>query len=101
MSNFKKEYTELTGKSPYAWNENGKYVQSASYSDGYVKFLEKKENSHASKELYQMNLLEVKTIFVNSLDKTVVKKVPGGWLFYNNSNSDMVFVPYNDEFAFK
>jgi len=37
----KKKYTQETGEKPYCWTKSGMYVKSGSYSDGYVKWLEK------------------------------------------------------------
>lgn len=37
---YKNKYTEETNRKPFCWNEKGEYIQSGSYSDGYVKWLE-------------------------------------------------------------
>jgi hypothetical protein len=43
----KKKYTEETGEKPYCWTKSGMYVKSGSYSDGYVKWLEKQLLIHS------------------------------------------------------
>ena len=43
----KKKYTEDTGEKPYCWTKSGMYVKSGSYSDGYVKWLEKQLLIHS------------------------------------------------------
>lgn len=37
---YKEKYTKETGRKPYCYNAKGEIVQSASYGDGYVKWLE-------------------------------------------------------------
>jgi transposase-like protein len=43
----KKKYTEETGGKPYCLTKSGMYVKSGSYSDGYVKWLEKQLLIHS------------------------------------------------------
>jgi hypothetical protein len=43
----KKKYTEETGEKPYCLTKSGMYVKSGSYSDGYVKWLEKQLLIHS------------------------------------------------------
>jgi hypothetical protein len=39
--NYLKKYQTETKRIPYCWNEKGEYVRSGSYSDDYVKWLER------------------------------------------------------------
>ena len=50
-----------------------------------------------SERLYSMKLLEFASIGNGSI-KTHVKRVPGGWLFYNYDTTQGIFVPFNNEF---
>jgi hypothetical protein len=50
-----------------------------------------------SERLYGMKLLEFASI-PDGLGKTLVKRVPGGWIFYNYSETQATFVPFNNEF---
>jgi len=37
---YKEKYTKETNNTPYCWNGKGEYIQSGSYSDSYVKWIE-------------------------------------------------------------
>ena len=50
-----------------------------------------------SERLYSMELLEFASI-PDGLSKTYVKRVPGGWIFYNYNETHATFVPFNNEF---
>jgi len=50
-----------------------------------------------SERLYSMKLLEFASI-PDGLSKTYVKRVPGGWIFYNYNETQATFVPFNNEF---
>jgi hypothetical protein len=50
-----------------------------------------------SERLYSMKLLEFASI-PDGLSKTYVKRVPGGWIFYNYNETHATFVPFNKEF---
>jgi hypothetical protein len=50
-----------------------------------------------SNGLYSLKLLQFEEFFIDHT-KHYVKRVPGGWIFYNNNCTSMVFVPYSDEF---
>ncbi len=50
-----------------------------------------------SERLYSMRLLEFASIS-DGLSKTYVKRVPGGWIFYNYNETHATFVPFDNEF---
>lgn len=61
------------------------------------------------KDIYNLKLMESTTVENDQESHTVVKRVPGGWIFTEhiqsffesndrNTNISSVFVPYNDEF---
>jgi hypothetical protein len=52
---------------------------------------------NASKILYSMELFQFECI-PDGLSKTIVKRVPGGWIFYNYNETQTTFVPFNNEF---
>lgn len=66
------------------------------------KTLDKQQTSNdfiadVSERLYSMKLLEFASI-PNGVGKTYVKRVPGGWIFYNYNETHATFVPFNNEF---
>lgn len=50
-----------------------------------------------SNGLYSMKLFQFDVFYFDKY-KHFVKRVPGGWIFYNYNETQMVFVPYSDEF---
>ena len=60
----------------------------------------RKSEKEIAKELYSMKLMDHLPIILYPDEfyevEDYVKRVPGGWIFYNEERG--VFVPYSDEF---
>jgi len=63
----------------------------------FAKLYHKEQTQEIYKGLYSMKLLEFASI-PDGLSKTYVKRVPGGWIFYNYNETQATFVPFNNEF---